>query len=424
MVVRFYSSVAPETTLSAGVTNASTSIQVGSTTGFPANTPYTIALDYEGAIEELVQVNAAAGTTLTVDRAVDGTSAAAHNAGARVRHVSSARDFSDSRTHENSANGIHGLAAGDTLVGTNASQTLSNKTLNLATGTLQNININNVGTFLPTITGDPAFPNAFALQVRPDASTNATARIANSGAFYSINTIAADTSNSIYRFRATKFNTTTDIFSVLSGGQVVAWLNNGTDGYTLNASPDNVRRLAYKINASDGSTFRGGLYTDGTGRLNNTTGSFANLALRPAVGQVPSALSVETSGGTDNAGITSTGQVYASSAGFITTGPAQVGSASSVSTGINYQTSQTGTVNMTWSAGTAGQWVQVPVTFPQPFASTPVVQITPQNNAPAIGGNTLMMFQVTGVTNSGFTACGLRGTAFTNQPFGWTATGA
>lgn len=129
MVVRFYSSVAPETTLSAGITGASTSIQVGSVTGFPANTPYTLALDYEGIAEELVQVNSAAGTTLTVTRAVDGTSAASHNAGARVRHVSSARDFADSRTHENSDQGIHGLAPSDTLVGEDAVQTLTNKTL-------------------------------------------------------------------------------------------------------------------------------------------------------------------------------------------------------------------------------------------------------------------------------------------------------
>lgn len=129
MVVRYYSSVAPETTLSSGITNANTVITVGSVTGFPSSTPYTLALDYEGITEELVQVNNAAGTTLTVARAVDGTSAASHNAGARVRHVSSARDFSDSRTHENSDQGIHGLAPGDVLVGEDAVQTLTNKTL-------------------------------------------------------------------------------------------------------------------------------------------------------------------------------------------------------------------------------------------------------------------------------------------------------
>lgn len=144
MVVRYYSSVAPETTLSATINNSATVIQVASTTGFPALTPYTLALDYEGATEELVQVNVAAGTNLTVTRAIDGTSAAAHNAGARVRHVSSARDFADSRNHENSDEGVHGLGPTEEIVGTDRVQTLTNKTLASPTVT-------------GTIAGDPGF---------------------------------------------------------------------------------------------------------------------------------------------------------------------------------------------------------------------------------------------------------------------------
>ena len=35
MVVRYYSSVAPETTLTSGINNAATTIMVGSTVGFP-----------------------------------------------------------------------------------------------------------------------------------------------------------------------------------------------------------------------------------------------------------------------------------------------------------------------------------------------------------------------------------------------------
>jgi hypothetical protein len=158
IVVRFYSSVAPETTLSAGITNASTSITVGSVVGFPPSTPYTLALDYEGLTEELVQVNAAAGTTLTVARAVDGTSAASHNAGARVRHVSSARDFADSRSHENTGNGVHGLAGGEVIVGTTSVQTLTNKTLTAPVLNSPTINSTIAGspTFTGTWTGDVA----------------------------------------------------------------------------------------------------------------------------------------------------------------------------------------------------------------------------------------------------------------------------
>lgn len=171
MVVRFYSSVAPETTLSGGITSGTTSITVGSVVGFPANTPYTLALDYEGATEELVQVNIAAGTTLTVTRAVDGTSATSHNAGARVRHVSSARDFADSRTHENSDQGIHGLAPGDTLVGEDAVQTLTNKTLD---SPILNTATANSATLAGTteLTGTLHGPAIASSKIRLDNSTD------------------------------------------------------------------------------------------------------------------------------------------------------------------------------------------------------------------------------------------------------------
>ncbi|HEY6020942.1 MAG TPA: hypothetical protein VIY48_13885, partial [Candidatus Paceibacterota bacterium] len=143
MTVRFYSSVAPPTTLSAGITSSSASIQVGSTTGFPALTPYTLSIDYGSAAEELVQVNSVGGTTLSVTRGIDGTSATSHNAGAIIRHVSSARDFADSRNHENADAGVHGLSPTEELVGTEKAQTLANKTLDMATGTLNAIDIFN-----------------------------------------------------------------------------------------------------------------------------------------------------------------------------------------------------------------------------------------------------------------------------------------
>lgn len=129
MVVRFYSSIAAETTLVGGITNSATSITIASATGLPASFPYTLALDYESASEELVDVTAAAGTTLTVTRGVDGTSGTAHGNGARVRHVSSGRDFRDSRDHENDIDGVHGLGASSAVVGTADPQTLTNKTL-------------------------------------------------------------------------------------------------------------------------------------------------------------------------------------------------------------------------------------------------------------------------------------------------------
>lgn len=127
MTVRFYSSTSQPTTLALNAPAAATSIVVVALVGYPTSFPYTLCLDFDTGLRELVEVTNAAGTTLTVTRGVDGTSAIDHSAGATVRHVSSARDYADSRAHENASMGVHGVA-GD-LVGTTDTQILSNKTL-------------------------------------------------------------------------------------------------------------------------------------------------------------------------------------------------------------------------------------------------------------------------------------------------------
>lgn len=128
MAIRHYSSTAPETTLQSGVNNVSTTILVGSTVGFPVTTPYTLAIDYGAATEEVVDVTNVAGNSLTITRAVDGTSASSHGAGAKVRHVSSARDFREANEHVNATSNVHGVTGN--LVGTTSTQTLTNKTIN------------------------------------------------------------------------------------------------------------------------------------------------------------------------------------------------------------------------------------------------------------------------------------------------------
>jgi len=124
---RFYSSIAAVTNLQVTANPGDTSIQVASSTGWPGSFPYIISLDYGSATEELVLVTSGGPSNFTVTRAYDGTSASTHNAGAVVRHTSSAIDFTDSRTHEASTTGVHGISGA--FVDTNSVQTLTNKTL-------------------------------------------------------------------------------------------------------------------------------------------------------------------------------------------------------------------------------------------------------------------------------------------------------
>lgn len=128
-VSRYYSSVAKRTTLTADAGSSATSMVIAAATGFPSLYPYTMIVDEDTVNEELVTVSARSGTTLTVVRAVDGSAAVAHTAGASVRHGVSARDFADSRSHEDASEAVHGLGAGSAVVGRIDAQTLTNKTL-------------------------------------------------------------------------------------------------------------------------------------------------------------------------------------------------------------------------------------------------------------------------------------------------------
>lgn len=145
---RYYSSTSGSMTLVGAINASATSLIVDTTTGLPASVPFTIIVDPGLASMEIMDCTAVAGTTLTVTRGRDGTSGQSHDNGAVIRHGFSARDFDESRAHEDDLT-AHGATGA--VVGTTNTQTLTNKDLTSATNTFP--------TSLATLTGTQTLTN-------------------------------------------------------------------------------------------------------------------------------------------------------------------------------------------------------------------------------------------------------------------------
>jgi hypothetical protein len=106
MTTRKYSSRAQQTTLSSSITSVDTTMTVGSASNLMASvTPtggetYTVVIDPDTAVEEIVDVTEVAGSILTIVRGVDNAgTGVAHSAGAIVRHMVIGRDLNEANAH-------------------------------------------------------------------------------------------------------------------------------------------------------------------------------------------------------------------------------------------------------------------------------------------------------------------------------------
>lgn len=175
MTTRQYSSRSQQTTLTGAITSGATSMTVVSGTALlggvtiPAGRTFTLVIDVDTALEEIVDATAVSTNTFTITRGIDGSVAQDHSAGAVVRHMAIGRDYRDANLHaeatgsyndgSGNAHTMHGIAAGEgSVVGTDKVQTLTNKTL--TSPTITNPNITGAGVDA-SIVFEGATPDAF-----------------------------------------------------------------------------------------------------------------------------------------------------------------------------------------------------------------------------------------------------------------------
>ena len=98
---RYYSSNAAKTTLADSISSSATSLTLSAAANLPSQYPYTLILEKDTANEEVIEISGLIGSSYTIGtRGVDSSGAKAHAVGANVEHGVSARDFTESRSHE------------------------------------------------------------------------------------------------------------------------------------------------------------------------------------------------------------------------------------------------------------------------------------------------------------------------------------
>ena len=160
MTTRKYSSRSQQTTLTTGINDTTTTMVVGSATNLMASvTPtggetFTVVIDPDTALEEIVDVTTRSGTTLTITRGVENNgTGSAHSAGAVIRHMVTGRDLQEANNHSEGTLAAHAATTSSQLRGIISDETGSGSLVFGTSPTINSATLTTPSITTPTITG-------------------------------------------------------------------------------------------------------------------------------------------------------------------------------------------------------------------------------------------------------------------------------
>jgi len=282
MTTRKYSSRSQQTTLSAALTSSGTSATVVSGSGLlggitiSAGELFTVVIDPDTALEEIVDVSAVSTNTLTIVRGIDGSTGQAHSAGAVVRHMAIGRDYREANTHIENTTTAHGLTIADVVKTTDTGTVTSTM---IANGTIVNADINSSAAIDKTkisgtaiTAGDTATVTNTMLagSISPSKITGTAVTAADTGTVTStmiadgtivnadINTSAAIASTKISGTAVTQGDTGTVTSTMIADGTIV------NADINASAAIDKTKISGTAITAADTGTVTSTMIADGT----------------------------------------------------------------------------------------------------------------------------------------------------------------
>ncbi len=385
MPTRQYSSRSQQSTLTSAITAGAATMTVvnGSALmggqSIPAGRTFTLVIDVDTALEEIVDATAVSTNTFTITRAIDGSSAQSHSAGAVVRHMAIGRDYRDANLHTQAAasyndgagnaQSMHGIASGEgDVVGTAKTQTLTNKTLTSPT-------ISN-----PTFTGTTSVAATVVFEGTTSDDFETTLTVVDPT---QDNTITLpNTTGTVVIADATQTLTNKTLTSpTISGSPVITGLSSAGMSASSATPKDYVDAIlgsatAAATSAASAATSAASAATSATSASNSATAS-ATSASAAATSATSAATSATSAAASATAAATSATSAAASATAASSSETAAATSASSASTSASSAlTSANSASTSASSALTSANSAATSASSAQTFASTMAASVT------------------------------------------------